>query len=90
MKGSNTGKIPVAAFMLISALSAAISNGVLFSPTHGFRGKLTNQHMLNVVSSTRSVSPPDINSWSEALPASFMLKFSECNAIRSPSLHSSS
>jgi len=89
MKGYNTGKIPVAAFMLISALSAAISNGVLFSP-HGFRGKLTNQHMLNVVSYTKSVSPPDINSWSEALPPSFMLKFSECNAIRSPSLHSSS
>ena len=75
--------------MLISALSTAISNGVLFGPAHGFRGKLTNQHMLNVVSYTRSVSSPDINSWSKALLASFMLEFSECNAIRSPSLHSS-
>lgn len=83
-------QIPIAAFMLISALSAAISNGALFSPTHGFRGKLTNQHMLNMLSYTRSVSPPDISSWSKALPVSFMLKFSECNAIRSPSLHSSS
>jgi hypothetical protein len=84
------GKISVAAFILISALSAAILNGALFSPTHGFRGKLTNQHMLNVLSYTRSVSPPDINSWSKTLAASFMWKFSECNAIRSPSLHSSS
>ncbi|MDF0664727.1 MAG: cytochrome c [Nitrospira sp.] len=41
-------------------LLVAISNGVLFSPMHSFRGKLTDQQMLDVLSYIRSVSPPDI------------------------------
>jgi mono/diheme cytochrome c family protein len=41
-------------------LLVAISNGVLFSPMHSFRGKLTDQHMLDVLSYIRDVSPPDI------------------------------
>jgi cytochrome c oxidase cbb3-type subunit 3 len=41
-------------------LLVAISNGVLFSPMHGFRGKLTDQQMLDVSSYIRSVSPADI------------------------------
>ncbi len=41
-------------------LLVTISNGVLFSPMHGFRGKLTDQHMLDVLSYIRSVSPADI------------------------------
>ena len=41
-------------------LLVAISNGVLFSPMHGFRGKLTDQQMLDVLSYIRSVSPADI------------------------------
>jgi len=43
-------------------LLVAISNGVLFSPMHGFRGKLTDQQMLDVLSYLRSVAPPDITS----------------------------
>jgi cytochrome c oxidase cbb3-type subunit 3 len=38
-------------------LLITISNGVLFSPMHGFRGKLTDQQMLDVLSYIRSVSP---------------------------------
>jgi len=41
-------------------LLVAISNGVLFSPMHSFRGKLTDQQMLDVLSYIRAVSPPDI------------------------------
>jgi len=41
-------------------LLVTISNGVLFSPMHGFRGKLTDQQMLDVLSYLRSVSPPEI------------------------------
>ncbi len=41
-------------------LLVAISNGVLFSPMHSFRGKLTDQEMLDVLSYIRTVSPPDI------------------------------
>ena len=41
-------------------LLVAISNGVLFSPMHSFRGKLTDEQMLDVLSYIRSVSPPDI------------------------------
>ena len=41
-------------------LLVAISNGVLFSPMHSFRGKLTDQHILDVLSYIRTVSPPDI------------------------------
>jgi len=38
----------------------AISNGVLFSPMHGFRGKLTDEQILDVLSYIRAMSPPDI------------------------------
>ena len=41
-------------------LLVAISNGVLFSPMHSFRGKLTDQQMLDVLSYIRVMSPPDI------------------------------
>lgn len=41
-------------------LLVTISNGVLFTPMHSFRGKLTDQQMLDVLSYIRSVSPPDI------------------------------
>jgi cytochrome c oxidase cbb3-type subunit 3 len=41
-------------------LLVAISNGVLFSPMHGFRGKLTDEQMLDVLSYIRSRSPQDI------------------------------
>ncbi len=41
-------------------LLVAISNGVLFSPMHSFRGKLTDQQMLDVLSYIRAVSPPDV------------------------------
>jgi cytochrome c oxidase cbb3-type subunit 3 len=43
-------------------LLVAISNGVLFTPMHTFRGKLTDQQMLDVLSYIRSVSPADISS----------------------------
>ncbi len=43
-------------------LLVAISNGVLFSPMHGFRGKLTDQQMLDGLSYIRSVSPQDFSS----------------------------
>ncbi len=41
-------------------LLVAISNGVLFSPMHGFRGKLTDEQMLDVLSYIRSISPPEV------------------------------
>ena len=41
-------------------LLVAISNGVLFSPMHSFRGKLTDQQMLDVLSYIRTMGPPDI------------------------------
>ena len=40
-------------------LLVAISNGVLFTPMHSFRGKLTDEQMLDVLSYIRSISPPD-------------------------------
>lgn len=43
-------------------LLVAISNGVLFSPMHSFRGKLTDQQMLDVLSYIRSMAPADITS----------------------------
>ena len=43
-------------------LLVAISNGVLFTPMHGFRGKLTDQQLLDVLAYIRSVSPQDISS----------------------------
>jgi len=41
-------------------LLVTISNGVLFTPMHSFRGKLTDQQMLDVLSYIRAVSPPDV------------------------------
>ena len=41
-------------------LLVAISNGVLFSPMHSFRGKLTDEQMLDVLSYIRSMSPQNI------------------------------
>ena len=41
-------------------LLVAISNGVLFSPMHSFRGKLTDEQMLDVLSYIRAISPPDV------------------------------
>ncbi len=41
-------------------LLVTISNGVLFSPMHSFRGKLTDQQMLDVLSYIRAVTPPDV------------------------------
>ncbi len=38
-------------------LLVAISNGVLFTPMHSFRGKLTDEQMLDVLSYIRSVAP---------------------------------
>jgi mono/diheme cytochrome c family protein len=38
-------------------LLVAISNGVLFTPMHSFRGKLTDEQMLDVLSYIRSVVP---------------------------------
>lgn len=40
-------------------LLITISNGVLFSPMHGFRGRLTDQQMLDVLSYIRMISPPE-------------------------------
>jgi cytochrome c oxidase cbb3-type subunit 3 len=41
-------------------LLIAISNGILFSPMHSFRGKLTDQQMLDVLSYIRSMVPPEV------------------------------
>jgi len=38
-------------------LLVTISNGVLFSPMHSFRGKLTDQQMMDVLSYIRTVAP---------------------------------
>jgi mono/diheme cytochrome c family protein len=40
-------------------LLVTISNGVLFTPMHSFRGKLTDQQMLDVLSYIRSVVPSE-------------------------------
>ena len=40
-------------------LLVSISNGVLFTPMHSFREKLTDEQMLDVLSYIRSISPPD-------------------------------
>jgi cytochrome c oxidase cbb3-type subunit 3 len=37
----------------------ALSNGVLFSPMHSYRGKLTDAQMLDVLSYIRSMAPFD-------------------------------
>jgi cytochrome c oxidase cbb3-type subunit 3 len=41
-------------------LLVSIANGVLFTPMHSFRGKLTDEQMLDVLSYIRSRIPPDI------------------------------
>ncbi len=41
-------------------LLVTIANGALFTPMHGFRGKLTDQQMLDVLSYIRSVAPYDV------------------------------
>jgi cytochrome c oxidase cbb3-type subunit 3 len=41
-------------------LLVAISNGVLFSPMHGFRDKLTDEQILDVLSYIRAMAPPDV------------------------------
>jgi cytochrome c oxidase cbb3-type subunit 3 len=38
-------------------LLVAISNGVLFSPMHSWRGRLTDEEMLNVISYIRALAP---------------------------------
>lgn len=40
-------------------LLVTISNGALFTPMHSFRGKLTDQQMLDVLAYVRSVAPSD-------------------------------
>jgi cytochrome c oxidase cbb3-type subunit 3 len=40
-------------------LLITIANGALFSPMHGYRGKLTDQQMLDVLSYIRSIATPD-------------------------------
>lgn len=40
-------------------LFSAISQGVLFSPMHGFRGKLTDQQIWDVLSYLRTQFPPE-------------------------------
>ena len=40
-------------------LLIALSNGVLFSPMHSYRGKLSDDQMLDVLSYIRSVVPSD-------------------------------
>ena len=45
--------------LAIATEALRISNGVLFSPMHSFRGKLTDQQMLDVLSYIRSMAPFD-------------------------------
>jgi mono/diheme cytochrome c family protein len=40
-------------------LLVTISNGVLFTPMHSFRGKLNDQQLLDVLAYVRSVAPSD-------------------------------
>jgi cytochrome c oxidase cbb3-type subunit 3 len=39
-------------------LLVAISNGVLFSPMHSWRGRLSDQEMLDVIRYIRALAPP--------------------------------
>ncbi|MCP9456309.1 MAG: hypothetical protein NNA18_09420 [Nitrospira sp.] len=41
-------------------LLISIANGVLFTPMHSFRGKLTDEQILDVLSYIQSRIPPDI------------------------------
>jgi cytochrome c oxidase cbb3-type subunit 3 len=40
-------------------LLITIANGALFTPMHGYRGKLTDQQMLDVLSYIRTMAPPE-------------------------------
>jgi cytochrome c oxidase cbb3-type subunit 3 len=40
-------------------LLITIANGALFSPMHGYRGKLTDQQMTDVLSYIRTVATPE-------------------------------
>ena len=40
-------------------LLITIANGALFSPMHGYRGRLTDQQMLDVLAYIRTMAPPD-------------------------------
>lgn len=40
-------------------LLITIANGALFSPMHGYRGKLTDQQMMDVLSYIRTVATPE-------------------------------
>ncbi|HEX5549448.1 MAG TPA: hypothetical protein VFX36_01360, partial [Nitrospira sp.] len=40
-------------------LLVTITNGALFTPMHSFRGKLTDEQMLDVLSYIRNVAPFD-------------------------------
>jgi mono/diheme cytochrome c family protein len=39
-------------------LLVAISNGVLFSPMHSWRGRLTDEEMMDVIEYVRALAPP--------------------------------
>jgi cytochrome c oxidase cbb3-type subunit 3 len=41
-------------------LLVTISNGALFTPMHGFRDRLTDQQMLDMLSYIRSMVPFDV------------------------------
>ncbi len=41
-------------------LLITIANGILFSPMHGFRGQLTDQQMLDVLSYIRMAAPQEL------------------------------
>lgn len=41
-------------------LLVTISNGILFTPMHAFRGRLTDQQMLDVLSYIRTRMPVDV------------------------------
>ena len=42
-----------------TAANVTITNGALFTPMHSFRGKLTDEQMLDVLSYIRNVAPFD-------------------------------
>jgi cytochrome c oxidase cbb3-type subunit 3 len=43
-------------------LLITIANGALFTPMHGYRGTLTDQQMLDVLSYIRTMAPPEVSS----------------------------
>lgn len=43
-------------------LLIAVSNGVLFSPMHSWRGRLKDQEMLDVIQYIRALAPPRVTS----------------------------